>query len=499
MQSLQSFAEPVFPLGFNDKYPAHALPKGYCALIQNGFLSRNKVEERYGYTQIGINTVVKPNLGFHAYESGSFKHILKINDNAAGTLAELHYWDGASWTTVASPTFTAGLPCSIVTANGKAYITNGTDIVKRWDGTTLTNIAGIPITFFLFWFHNFLWAIRATSSKSRAYFSAIADPENFPAANFIDISPDDGDFLTGVGTIKDELVFGKQYRIYSFQGWTESTFEVMAVNERLNNYGVSSNESFVNIGNDLLFLSFGGDIPHWRSLTRTRFADTEYGGIISDDIEGTMSALSDAQLSKASTIFDGTRVWMFLPNGSSTFNDIALTYDTVTKGFAYHTGIFAARAVKSTISGKSEIYFADSRNSKVYVFDTSNTDNGGLIDFNFVSRQIEPDFKLMAKFKYLFLQYETGIATNFDVLTSVDSSTFDLQETIDLTGSTPSIFPMPFPFVFGLSNQEEKRVELPYGSQNHSIQLKIHKMNDDARMTLMQYEFMGYTRKIRDL
>jgi len=499
MQSLQSFKEPAFPLGYNDKYPASALPKGYCALIKNGFLSHNKVQERNGYTEVGTSTGTKPNLGLHSYETGSTKQILKINDNATGTVAELQYWNGATWTTVATPTFTAGLVCSMVTVQGVVYISNGTDTVKKWNGTTLVDVVAIPKGKYLKWYHGYLWSLHTTTYKSRAYFSDLYDPENYPAANLLDINADDGDFLTGAGAIKDELVFAKQYRMYSFQGWLEDTFTYGAVNERLSSYGATSFESFINTGNDLIFSSFGGDIPHFRSLTRTRFADTEYGGIITDDITGTMSTINKGYLYKISCVFDGTKVYIFFPKGSSTYNDTVVTLDTVTKGFAYHTGIYAARGIISTISGSAEVYFADSRNSKVYMFDTSNTDDGELIDFQFVSAQLEPDFKRFAKFKYLFLQYDTGIATTFDAYTSVNAATFDLQETIDLTGDTPSVFPAPFPFIFGLSNQGQTRIELPYGSSYQNIQLKIAKMDDKARMTLTEYEFMGYLRKIRDL
>jgi hypothetical protein len=501
MQRLATLKDTEMIIGYNDKYPSNMLPPNMCTLVQNAFLDSNKIIERTGYAIYGNDTGEnKPNLGFHAHTTATHNQLLKINDNVGGTSAVMYYkTSSGNWTLApGSNSFTAGLTCVLVTASGNTYITNGTDVVHKWDGVTLTTVASIPIGRYLINFHGFLWSLNVSGARSRAFYSNFQAPELWTAGQFLDVSPDDGDVITGVGIIKDELVVSKQFRVYSFQGWTELAFTVATLNEQLATYGCIANETFVNIGNDLLFLSYTGDIPHIRSIQKTRFADTVYGGVLSNDIEGTMNGLSKSQLSKSSQVFDGRKVWFFLPVGASTYNDLCLVYDTITTGWSKHTGIYSARGIISTISGKAEVYFADSRNAKVYVMNGGNSDNGTAIDFQYISRQFTPDFKRFYKFKYLFTQYAAGNTGLLNLYTSVDDNPFDLVEVIDLDNQG-STFPMTFTFPFGSGTVTmQNRTELPYGVFQ-MCSVKFSKNDTNPRATIYQYELMGFPRNIRDL
>ena len=235
-----------------------------------------------------------------------------------------------------------------------------------------------------------------------------------------------------------------------------------------------------------------------RSLQTTKMVDTEYGGIVSDDIEGTMDGLSKAQLSKTSTLFDGRRLWLFVPNGSSTYNDLALNYDTVTKGWTKHTGIYAAHGCISSTSGKALLYFGDSRNSKVYVFDSSTSDDGDAIDFQFISREYEPDSRRLTKFKYLFVGYKIGINADMYVYAQADSAlSWDLVDTIPLQGDTGAVFPMTFPFSFLTKTNDYWRVELPYQAM-HNMTFKFEKNDTKEPAIIFMYNLMGQTKAIRD-
>jgi hypothetical protein len=483
MQSLTILKDTTPPIAYNDKVVDRSVPDGQCVLAQNVFLDNNKIKGRNGYTMIANDTAEnKPNLGFCAYETASGKQLLKINDNSAGTAANLFYWTGTgNWVKVASPTFTAGVACSMVVANSKVYIANGIDANKRWDISTLvlTNLT-TPVAPYLNWFHNFLFALK----NSRVYISAISDPETFPVSSYVDINPDDGDNIIGSSSLKDELIISKTVRQYSFQGWTEISFSVTQVNEKLASYGAVSDDSFVNIGNDLLFMSFNGDIPHIRSLKTTEQSATIYGGVLTDPQEGTMKGLSKGQLGKVAGIFDGRKAWFFMPNGSSTYNDLTLVYDTVTNGTTKHIGIYSARGVTSTISGTRKVYFADSRNSKVYVFDTSNSDNGTAIEEIFISRRYQPDFTRREKFKYLYLQYARTSTGTMSVYTSVDDYAFDLLGTVDLKPPVTT-FSFTFPFMLGATTEGDIRYELPY-NVNRNIQVKYYKNDTTAPMEIFE-------------
>ena len=168
-----------------------------------------------------------------------------------------------------------------------------------------------------------------------------------------------------------------------------------------------------------------------------------------------------------------------------------------TKGFSKHTGIYASKAVISTVTGEPVVYFGDSRNAKVYQFVDSTSDDGNDIDFQFISRQYSPDFKRLNKFKYLFLEYKQGSTGILDVYTSVDSYNYDLLEQIDLS-AVSTVFPYIFPFPFGTTDQVDYRVELPY-QVNIKIQVKFAKNDQTARTSITDYAFMGFQKAIRDL
>lgn len=495
MQSLQVIKDTQDPLTYNDKVVDHSVPDGQCVLAQNCFLDNDEILERTGYSMIANDTGEnKPNLGFCDYEVAAGKHLLKINDNAGSTAANLFYWTGSgNWVKVNSPTFTAGLRCSMVVANGVVYIANGVDTTKKWDinTLTLTNISAIPITPFLAWFHNFLLAMKG----SRVYISALSDPETFPVNSYIDINPDDGDQIVGSSTLKDELTISKNGRLYTFQGWTEASFSVSQVNEKLASYGATGDDSFVNIGTDLMFMSFGGGIAHIRSLQATQYGTTVYGGIITNDQEGTMKGLSNAQLVKAAGVFDGRKAWFFMPNGSSTFNDLTLVYDTLTKGITKHIGIYAARAVVSNISGTRKVYFADSRNAKVYMFDGSFSDNGQPIEFIFKSRRYQPDFQRFYKWKYLYMQYVRDSSGTLGIYASVDDFDPVLIETVSLVQPTAT-FSFTFPFQLSSTQQGDIRVDLPY-NVNKNIQFMLYKKDTTAPAKVHDFSFLAKPKAYR--
>jgi hypothetical protein len=242
-------------------------------------------------------------------------------------------------------------------------------------------------------------------------------------------------------------------------------------------------------------MSFNGDIPHIRSLKSTQYANTIYGGVLTDPQEGTMKGLSKGQLMKVAGVFDGRKAWFFMPNGSSVYNDLTLVYDTITQGVTKHTGIYAARATSSTISGVLKIYFADSRNSKVYVFDTSTSDNGQPIEEIFVSRRYQPDFSRYEKWKYFYMQYNRTSTGTLDVSTSVDDYGFDLQETLDLKPPV-SVFPFTFPLQFSETTEGDVRIELPY-NVHKNIQVKFYKYDTTSPMEVFDTAFYMKPKALR--
>ena len=164
------------------------------------------------------------------------KYIYKIRDDATSTNAHVRYWTGSgNWTALTSPTaLTASLKCELEPANNALYDFNGTDTVhKITSGTTDSTVAAIPAGKYAKWFHQFFFVAGVSANPSRLYFSNINAPDTWTGADYIDVNADDGDIITGLAVLKDELLVFKKNRIWSLTGFGTGTFTLANLNERL--------------------------------------------------------------------------------------------------------------------------------------------------------------------------------------------------------------------------------------------------------------------------
>ena len=56
---------------------------------------------------------------------------------------------------------------------------------------------------------------RANTATQRIYYSAATDPTNWPAANFFDVNPGDGEGITAMISIQDTLIIFKRHSTYA--------------------------------------------------------------------------------------------------------------------------------------------------------------------------------------------------------------------------------------------------------------------------------------------
>lgn len=274
-------------------------------------------------------------------------------------------------------------------------------------------------------------------------------------SNFIDINPGDGDQITGLGVLNDQLFVFKKNTIWSISGFSGATFTVTTANaqntnNRIQGYGCIAPGSIVSTGDDIYFLSFVGDVPHIRSLIKTQYATTIEGGVITHDISGTMGGLSMSNLSATQGIYDGRYIKWALPNGGAALPNFIIEMDTygVTKmkgrtlyPFVQRQGIHPQFMILSTISGTATVYFIDWLNTSpyhqgvVYKFDTTiytDLNVANQIAMEVLTRAYMPDPARKQKWKYLYLKYDAGEISTLDVNGIVDFGNATSQAVIDL-------------------------------------------------------------------
>lgn len=274
-------------------------------------------------------------------------------------------------------------------------------------------------------------------------------------SNFVDINPGDGDEITGLGVLNDQLFIFKKNTIWSLSGFSGASFTVTTANtqntnNRIHGYGCIAAGSIVSTGDDIYFLSFVGDTPHIRSLVKTQYATTIEGGVITYDISGTMKGLSMENLNTVQGLYDGRYIKWALPNGGAALPNFIIELDTygIAKShgrtiypFVQRQGINPQFMILSTISGNANVYFIDWLDSSpyqqgiVYKFDSTiytDLNVANQISMEIVTRAYMPDPARKQKWKYLYLKYDTGEISTLDVSSIVDLGNAANQAEIDL-------------------------------------------------------------------
>ena len=507
MQDLLRYSEREFHKGYCDSMKPENLPTGYAADALNCIVEDDTIKKRHGYTIVGNDVGSMAGLGLGVLETAAgLKRVVAAWNDAGGTNSRYMAWSGSGdfVDITGTTTQTKDTLVNFEQASNKLYSFNGVDTCLAYNGTNASPIADIPVGKYAKWFNNFFFVAGNSSYPSRLYFSGVGTPETWDVGDYLDVNPDDGDSITGLNALGSELLITKKNKVYAFTGMSIASFAFKDMNERINGFGNISHRSLQNIGNDTLFLSFVGTIPHIRSIKRTQYAVNVAGGIISDNITGTLDAVNKSKLDISASVFDGRRYCLAMPNGASTYNNLMIVYDTVNKGFTRWTGVKAASFVISTIGGKAEIYFQEAGpDAKVYKMDTSDSDNGAAIDFQYKTRAFicrgelgdnKADTK--AKWKYLYLTADSGSDVNLLVEGSRNTFEFDTLMTVNLIG-TSSVLPFILPMPLGVPSAVRERVNIG-GSPSNMMQYKFSQAEADKPVTIREYSVLFKPKRLRN-
>lgn len=167
---------------------------------------------------------------------------------SAGTQTFVVSDNATVWTTVDFQNFTSiitGLSSSFqlrgAVIRDKLWLTNGSDSVRTFDGTTVTVLDGtggtpaVPKGRYISYHDERVWIYHIASNRSAVYFSSLTDasaniitPDNASAwditDNFIQVSEGDADFGTGLIIYRGYLFLFKQYSIWRLVGQDEYTY-----------------------------------------------------------------------------------------------------------------------------------------------------------------------------------------------------------------------------------------------------------------------------------
>lgn len=170
-------------------------------------------------------------------------------------------------------------------------------------------------------FKNYLFIANTTeggtSYPGRLRWSGIEDPHAWPTANYMDLDPNDGDFIVGMDILGDYLVVFKERKIYAISyigGMYLFTSEL-----RVDGRGCVSPQSLTSIRNDLIFLAEDG----FYQFTGHDIKEISYGikPYILDINPSNKSIVQSAPLEEKN------QLWFIAPSGDSDTCNVAFVYD----------------------------------------------------------------------------------------------------------------------------------------------------------------------------
>lgn len=338
-------------------------------------------------------------------------------------------FDGTPTATLLSSGFTQGGEFFFASLMDYIVAVNGIDAPQKYDGTTLGALGGSPPRGHYIATHkNYLWMAHTSSATSRLYFSSVLDIESWPVLNFIDISPNDGDYITGLLSFDDYLIITKQRSVWVLLGSGSSDFEVRRIHEGV---GCIAPRSLVKMPNYFAFASSEG----------IYISNLSEPVLITERLKETWADLNRRNLDVIAGEFYDHKLRVDVPNASSSRTNLRIVFDTIRKAlyleeFTEHASCYC----KYVEAGQEVLLYGHSNTGQLSQADTGTTDAGSNITMTWETKWF--DFGSGATEKKVKRTYFVIVPASSDVTVTVqyivDGAAKATTQDITVTGNVNS-------------------------------------------------------------
>lgn len=266
-------------------------------------------------------------------------------------------------------------------ASGPIFGMNGVDTPKRWNGEAAEMSDWVATTGtvpkegkYLTFFSSRLWCAKGSRLLYSGITGSTPDPLNWDAENFVDLEPNDGQEITGIGIVGAWLIVFKPRKVY--QIYDPNTAANRKVSDSI---GCIAPRSIVQTPVGLLFLSEDQGICKTDGNSVTPFSDA-----IKPDIDRVLASPSTAK-NAAGTLSE--RRYQLSVSTGGTRNDHTYEYDMIAGSWWLHSCASNQFALLDP-TGTPTLYSADSlstaRVSKAFVSGTY-SDNSAAFESRYVT------------------------------------------------------------------------------------------------------------------
>lgn len=252
-----------------------------------------------------------------------------------------------------------------ITVTGSNQPTISGSLVKA-SGTGDSNItftqffinANITTAKYVEQYNNYLFLANVTTAgvyyPTRIYWSNLQDTTVWLTTSFIEVSENDGQQITGMKVLGNNLIIFKTRSIYvlSFTGDPDVPFILQGGGKANSDVGCVSHFSIQEVQNGLLFLSPDG----------LYYFDGFNSQKISDRINPTILGLNQNQLTNARSCVQRIKhkYLLSIPSTQSSTNDTIITWDWYLNAFSVYTGMAPSTMCTTYNNGFTEnIWFGD--------------------------------------------------------------------------------------------------------------------------------------------
>jgi len=369
------------------------------------------------------------NSTYHSYIQMAIAGTVSGSDSPSAQSSTLSYDDEPAAVELATG-FTAGSQFYFTTLSSTLIITNKLDAPQKWTGTGATATLGgtPPHGQYAATHKNYAFMAHTTANPSRLQWSDVLAIETWGALSFIDISPNDGDWITGLLSFDDYLIITKQRSVWALVGSGPSDFEVRRLHSGT---GCIAPRSLTRAG-DMFGFAFteGYYLSNLSQVT-----------LITERLKDTWDGLNKRRLSLIAAAYFDHKLRFDVPNGASIYNNKRIIYDTIRKcllleSFSDHASCYA----KFTEAGQEILLYGHANEGQLSQADDGTSDAGSAIGFEWKTKHF--NFGSSAaekKVRNLYLAIvPAASAVTLSVYCIVDNVEIGTPLTISVTGSANS-------------------------------------------------------------
>ncbi len=401
-------------------------------IVSDGSLKKRAGSLKYNSSEIAGSNPVHSLYRYYQSVAAS-KEFLSISGS---TLYKGNDGTGV-WSSVGS--VTASTPATFLTWKDIAYLANGT-VFNQYNGTTMSVVSGSPkIGRYLALRKDRIYIAGIPAEPNTLYFSDVDDATSWTiGSNFIQIREDDGDIITGILSLREQLIIYKRNSIWSLHGFTNdpSAGTAFFLTQIAEGVGCVSPQSLVEFNNIHYFLHRTG-VYAFDGANSVKIS-----GKIDPIIDGTAS--TDALRQDYMDVTVGTihkeKYWLSYTALTELANKRVMVFDTRPdfNGWTlYHEPLNIA-SFNNWGGGNDvgELYGGDSEDGFVRQLDTGTDDDGSDIEAFYKSKFF--DFGNPATNKETFIAYNTAKpqAVGLELTMNADRGVQTSRLLFDLTGDS---------------------------------------------------------------